>query len=75
MKFSFVFSSYKLRIESLLLKEEFNSQMFYFKKSFENIFNACEVIYNSSNLATMFLYICKTGNFINEVGLSSRFLF
>ena len=62
-----IFFSYKLRIESLLLKEEFNSQMVYFNKSFENLFNAAETIYSNPNLANMMLHICKIGNFINDV--------
>lgn len=59
--------NYMLRIESLLLKEEFSGQMIYFNKYFENIFKASELIYNSSSLANIMLHICRTGNFINDV--------
>ena len=67
--------SYKLRIECLLLKEEFNSQMIYFNKSFDSIFKAADIIYNNFNLAKMMIHICKTGNFINEVIIYNLFLF
>jgi hypothetical protein len=56
-----------LRIESLLLKEEFNYQLAYFNKTFDNIFKASELILNSCSLANMMIHICKTGNFINDV--------
>jgi hypothetical protein len=64
--------SYKLRIESLLLKEEFTNQAAYFGKVFGSIFKAAEAVHASFNLAAMFLYICKTGNFINEGGYSGN---
>lgn len=62
--------NYMLRIESLLLKEEFSGQMVYFNKYFENIFKASELVYNSSSLANIMLHICRTGNFINDVSLT-----
>jgi hypothetical protein len=40
--------------------------MNYFTKSFDNIFNASEAIYNSLNLANMMLNICRMGNFLNK---------
>ena len=61
--------NYKIRIESLLLKEEFPGQMVYFNKSFDNIFAAAETVFNSANLASIMLHICRTGNFINDVSL------
>jgi hypothetical protein len=59
--------NYKLRIESLILKEEFNGLMAYFNKTYESFFNSAEVVYNSVNLADILVLICRTGNFINEV--------
>ena len=65
--------NYMLRIESLLLKEEFGAQMVYFNKYFENIFKVSELIFNSSSLANIMLHICRTGNFINDVKKRSFF--
>lgn len=59
--------NYKIRIESLLLKAEFDGQMAYFNKTIENINKAAEAIYTNVNLARILLLICQTGNFINDV--------
>jgi len=59
--------NYKLRIESLILKEEFSGLMTYFNKTYESFFKAAKVVYNSVNLADILVLICRTGNFINEV--------
>jgi hypothetical protein len=61
--------NYKLRIESLLLKEEFNNQTRYIINSFDHVSKASDTVYNSKNLASLMLYICKAGNFINDVSI------
>lgn len=59
--------NYKLRIESLLLREEFNQQLTYFSKTFDSIFKASDTIYSCKSLSCMMLHICRVGNFLNDV--------
>ena len=57
------------------MREEYAAQMAYFNKSFDNVFRAAETVHTSATLANVMLHICKTGNFINDVGIySSLFL-
>ncbi|XP_022079461.1 formin-J-like isoform X2 [Acanthaster planci] len=63
---------YKLRVESMLLKEEFASNMDYLIPSIGCIIEACQEILSSSSLREILHLVLLTGNFLNAGGYAGN---
>lgn len=56
-----------MRVECLIVKEEFYNQVYLVDKTFDSVLNACQVVYENKKLPQFLLLICKAGNFLNHV--------
>ena len=65
-QFSFVYS-YRLRIESMLLKAEFDSNVGYLAPSIEAMVQSGEELMSSQKLQDLFYMVLMAGNFLNSV--------
>ncbi|XP_041463553.1 formin-J-like isoform X1 [Lytechinus variegatus] len=63
---------YKLRIESMLLREEFTANMDYLIPSIESIISASEELLKSSTLKDILHLVLLTGNFLNAGGYAGN---
>ncbi|XP_033631834.1 formin-J-like [Asterias rubens] len=63
---------YKLRVESMLLREEFASNMDYLIPSIGCIIEACKEILSSSSLREILYLVLLTGNFLNTGGYAGN---
>ena len=59
--------SYRLRIESMLLKAEFDSNVGYLAPSIEAMLQAGEELMSSQKLQDLFYMVLIAGNFLNSV--------
>ena len=67
-QFSFVYS-YRLRIESMLLKAEFDSNVGYLAPSIEAMLRSGEELMSSHKLQDLFYMVLMAGNFLNSVSV------
>uniref|UniRef100_A0A1Y1M1V1 FH2 domain-containing protein n=3 Tax=Photinus pyralis TaxID=7054 RepID=A0A1Y1M1V1_PHOPY len=65
-------SNYKLRIESMLLKEEFASNMNYLEPSINSMLLAAEDLMTNSPLQEVLYMILVAGNFLNSGGYAGN---
>ena len=65
---SFVYS-YRLRIESMLLKAEFDSNVGYLAPSIEAMLRSGEELMSSHKLQDLFYMVLMAGNFLNSVSI------
>ena len=61
--------SYRLRIESMLLKAEFDSNVGYLAPSIEAMLQAGEELMSSQKLQDLFYMVLIAGNFLNSVSI------
>ncbi|XP_077984852.1 uncharacterized protein LOC144439438 [Glandiceps talaboti] len=64
--------SYKLRIEGMLLKEEFNASLDFLEPAIECIERAGKELKNSKSLGDILYLVLFTGNFINSGGYAGN---
>lgn len=64
--------SYKLRIEGMLLKEEFASNMSYLEPSINSMVIAAEDLMTNKPLQEVLYMILVAGNFLNSVRITER---
>ncbi|RNA03088.1 FH2 domain-containing 1 [Brachionus plicatilis] len=60
--------NYKLRIECLVVKEEFYNQVYFFNTTFDSVLTACEIVYENKTLPQFLL----AGNFLNHGSYSGN---
>ncbi|XP_038055713.1 inverted formin-2-like isoform X2 [Patiria miniata] len=65
-------TSYKLRVEGMLMKEEFTANLAYLKPSLATLQKACKDILNSKTLEEFLTLILLTGNFMNSGGFAGN---
>ncbi|XP_022091618.1 inverted formin-2-like isoform X2 [Acanthaster planci] len=65
-------SNYKLRIDGMLMKEEFTANMAYLKPSLATLQKACNDILDSKTLEEFLTLILLTGNFMNSGGFAGN---
>ncbi|XP_033103460.1 inverted formin-2-like isoform X2 [Anneissia japonica] len=58
--------NYKLRIEGMLLKEDFSEKIEYLRPSLHTIHNACDDILSSETIEEFLVLILNIGNFMNS---------
>lgn len=64
--------SYRLRIESMLLKEEFSSNVAYLEPSIDAMIMAGDELKNNQNLQNVLYMIVVAGNFLNSGGYAGN---
>nr|KAG5685518.1 hypothetical protein BaRGS_024255 [Batillaria attramentaria] len=65
---------YKMRVEGMLLKEDFRVAMDALKPNVDVIISACEQLMDSETLKGFLRYVLHTGNFINAGGYAGNAL-
>lgn len=62
-------SNYKLRVESMLLKAEFEANISFLEPSIEAMLQAGEDLMSSQKLQDLFYMVLMAGNFLNSVSV------
>ena len=60
--------SYKIRIETMLLKADFNSQIGAVRPNIQVLNSVCRKLIDNKSLKSFLRFVLHAGNFINKVG-------
>ncbi|PIK40670.1 putative inverted formin-2 [Apostichopus japonicus] len=71
-EFSFYSDSYKLRIEGMVVKEDFSANMDYLKPAISTIQECCNGILESKLLQEFLALVLVTGNYMNSGGFAGN---
>lgn len=60
-------NGYRMRVDGMVLKDEFRSTMDVLKPDVETVIKACEQLMESASLKEFLRFVLHTGNFLNAV--------
>ena len=66
---------YKLRIETMILKGDFNSQLGAIRPNIQTLSTVCRKLIDNESLQVFLRFVLHAGNFINGVSFRNIFVF